>query len=92
MRETIYRVLRTLVQMVAGGGLAALTDQIVTDIPASYAPYAVIGYGLLVGVAQNLLEEMNAIPALLKSTTSVQADPAKLPPEVDRSQWGINRG
>jgi preprotein translocase subunit SecY len=92
MRETIYRVLRTLVQMVAGGGLTVLVDQIVTDVPASYAVYIVIGFGIVVGLCQNLLEEMKAIPALLKSTTSVQADPAKLPPEVDRSTWGINRG
>jgi hypothetical protein len=91
MRDTIYRVLRTLVQMVAGGGLTVLVDQLVTDVPASYAPYVLIGFTLAVGVAQNLLEEMGPLPALMKSTTSVQADPAKLPPEVDRSQWGINR-
>lgn len=64
--ETVRRLIRTLLQLVAGGALAALTDQLAKDIPTAYAPYLVIGYTLLVTLAQNALEDAGAIKPILK--------------------------
>ena len=55
--QTRTRVARTLLQLVAGGALYALTQQLTKDLPEAYAPYLVIGYTLLVALAQNLLED-----------------------------------
>ena len=51
-RDSLYRVLRTLVQFVAGGGLALLTNQLVQDLSAAYVPYLTIGYTILVCLCQ----------------------------------------
>lgn len=57
MNTTTRRFLRTLLQLIAGGALTALVDQLATDVPASLAPYLVIGFTLLVTLAQNTLED-----------------------------------
>jgi hypothetical protein len=66
MTEATSRILRTVLQLIAGGALTALTDQIASDIPASYAPYIVLGYTLLVTAVQNYLEETGAMKPILK--------------------------
>lgn len=57
MNTTTRRFLRTLLQLIAGGGLTALVDQLALDIPTTYAPYLVIAFTLLVTLTQNLLED-----------------------------------
>lgn len=66
MSETGKRAIRTLIQLIAGGGLYALTEQIKSDLPASWGPYIVAFYTILVVVAMNECEERGWIPALLK--------------------------
>ena len=56
--QTRTRVARTLLQLIVGGGLYALTQQLAKDVPQAYAPYLVIFYTLLVALAQNLIEDM----------------------------------
>ena len=56
-KQTKSRVIRTLMQLIAGGALLGLTDQIAKDVPAAYAPYVALGYALLVALAQNLYED-----------------------------------
>ena len=56
--QTRTRIVRTVLQLVAGGLLYGLTEQLAKDIPARYAPYLILGYTLLVTVAQNVLEDM----------------------------------
>ena len=65
MTDHFSRILRTLIQLAAGGALTALFDQIVTDVPLSVAPYLALIFTLIVTVAQNTAEEMGLIPIVL---------------------------
>lgn len=65
-RDFWQRIIRTLLQLVAGGALAALTNQLASDMPSSYAPYLTIGYTLLVSAAQNGLESIYPQATILK--------------------------
>lgn len=65
MNDHLSRILRTLVQLAAGGALTALFDQIVTDVPPSLAPYLALIFTLVVTVCQNVAEENNWIPIVL---------------------------
>lgn len=56
-RQTQTRILRTILQLIAGGALYALTDQLAADVPSQYAPYVILAYTLLVTIAQNVLED-----------------------------------
>lgn len=64
--EVWQRALRTFIQLVAAGGLTALTDQIGHDLPVQYSAYFVIFYGFLVSFAQNYAESQGWIPTILK--------------------------
>lgn len=75
MPDSIRRPLRTLVQLVAAGGLTALVNQLVIDLPAQYAVYVTIGFTLLVSFAQNYCEDAGWIPAVGKATASSGANP-----------------
>jgi hypothetical protein len=75
MSDAQRRVIRTFLQMVAAGGLTALVDQLATDVPATYAPYILIGFTLLVSFAQNWLEDNTNMPAVLKSSASSGQNP-----------------
>lgn len=55
--RTKRRILRTIAQLIAGGLLYGLSEQIATDVPAAYAPYVVLISTLIVSVSQNLLED-----------------------------------
>jgi hypothetical protein len=63
--DTAARILRTLLQLLAGGAFTALFDQIVTDVPVHVAPYLALIFTLLVTVAQNSIEGATG-KALLK--------------------------
>jgi hypothetical protein len=58
MNETTSRILRTLAQLIAGGLLTALFEQVASDVSSSYAPYVLIASTLLVTICQNIVEEM----------------------------------
>ena len=80
------RAVRTLLQLIAGGGLAWLTDQLAVDLPAQYVPYVVGGYTVLVTLAQNALEDMGAMKPILKDKPSGgegSSTPPEPEPEVD---------
>ncbi len=52
-RDFWQRIARTLLQLISGGGLTLLIDQIVTDIPPQYVPYVIILSTLIVTAVQN---------------------------------------
>lgn len=78
------RAFRTLLQLLAGGGFAWLTDQLAGDLPAQVVPYVIGFYTVLVSLAQNALEDMGVVKPILKDRPSggddTQGPPA---PEVD---------
>ena len=57
MSDSMARIVRTLVQLVAGGGLTLLFDQLAKDVPTRWTPYVVLGATLLVTICQNLVEQ-----------------------------------
>ena len=68
MNDSLARVLRTFVQLVAGGGLTLLFDQFAKDVPVRYAPYVVLAATLLVSICQNLAEEWRGQAIILPRT------------------------
>lgn len=56
-REVWQRVGRTGLQLVAAGGLTALTTQIADDLPTVYAAYILGGYTFILTWVQNFVEE-----------------------------------
>lgn len=73
MPDWVARILRTLVQMLAGGAFAALFEQVAHDVPPSYTPYVLIISTLIVAAAQNALEEAGLIKTFLKPADSRSA-------------------
>lgn len=76
MSDAIRRPLRTLIQMIASGGLTILVNQLAEDVPTSYTPYILIGFTILVGFCQNWLEDNKGLPAIFKATASDGQNPA----------------
>lgn len=74
MNDSVARVLRTLAQLIAGGGLTLLFDQFAKDVPTRYAPYVVLGATLLVSVCQNLVEEWKGTGVLRQSSPPAAKD------------------
>jgi hypothetical protein len=66
MPDWFARILRTLLQMLAGGAFTALFEQVARDVPPSYTPYVLIISTLIVAAAQNALEEAGLLKPLLK--------------------------
>ena len=60
------RVLRTVLQLVAGGGLAALISALSDGVSPVVAAILALAGTLAATTAQNLLEETGAIPAVFK--------------------------
>jgi len=54
--DAFWRVVRSLLQLIAGGGLTVLFTQIVKDTPDQYDPYIWMVNTLIVVIAQNALE------------------------------------
>lgn len=65
-RDFWQRIARTLIQLIAAGGLTTLINQIVTDIPADWAPYILILNTLIVAAAQNGIENRYPAVTILK--------------------------
>jgi hypothetical protein len=57
-RDSMWRIFRSVLQLIAGGGLTALLYQVAKDLPEGYAPYiTLLSTGIIV-VAQNAVEAM----------------------------------
>ena len=82
MNDATRRAVRTLLQMIAAGGLTALVNQFATDVPARYAPYVLVGFTLLTSYAQNYAEDAGWVPSVLKSQASSGANPITHDPAV----------
>jgi hypothetical protein len=69
MPDWAARILRTLLQLIAGGALTALMEQVARDIPSQYMPYIILLNTLLVTIAQNFVEQKSG-HAILKPTNA----------------------
>jgi hypothetical protein len=76
MSDAVRRFLRTVAQLIAGGGLTWLTDALVKDIDPQYIPYVLGTYTSVVVLLQNWLEDNTAMPAVLKAPASSGENPA----------------
>jgi hypothetical protein len=78
--DPIRRAVRTLLQLIAGGGLSALVTEVLADIDDATAKAAIaLLAAFLVSWAQNELEDRGAVPALLKATASSGENPVPDP-------------
>lgn len=66
MKKAIYRAVRTLAQLIAAGGLTALVDQATGGLSAEQAALVLTGWGVFVTFIHNLLENVGAVPPVLK--------------------------
>lgn len=57
LNDGVERTLRTLVQLVAAGGLTWLTEALANDLPPGSVPYMLGVYTVLVTLCQNAVEE-----------------------------------
>ena len=71
MPDSVARILRTLLQLLAGGAFTVIFDQIVRDVPSSYQPYLVAIFTLLVTTAQNAVEQKTGHAILKPSNQAV---------------------
>lgn len=67
MKRAINRAIRTLLQLVAAGGLTALVAALGDGLDTESAALLTIGWGVVVAFAQNLLEGTGTLPVLLPS-------------------------
>lgn len=58
MNDSTRRIVRTLLQLIAGGGLAGLIAQVALDVPDQYKPYVPIVGAAIIAVAQIVAEEL----------------------------------
>ena len=73
MPDWVARIIRTVLQLIAGGAFAELFLQVSKDVPANVAPYVILISVLLVTICQNLIEQTTG-KAILKPAN---ADVAK---------------
>lgn len=66
MTDAAQRIIRTLLQLAAGGAFTALFLQVAKDVPVQYAPYVALFSTLLVTIAQNVAEDEGWIAPILK--------------------------
>lgn len=75
MNRTLSRFLRTLLQLVAAGGLTAVVDA-VADLAPNAKPVVLAVSALVVTLAQNLLEASGRVPTILEDAHARKAPPA----------------
>lgn len=75
MNRTLSRFLRTLLQLVAAGGLTAVIDALAGLAPNA-KPFVLAVSALLVTLAQNLLESAGKVPTILEDAHARKAPPA----------------
>lgn len=61
MTDTVRRVVRSLLQFVAGGGLTALVAAATDGLAPETATILTIAFGTLVSALQNVLEDKGVI-------------------------------
>jgi hypothetical protein len=67
MSDAVQRIIRTIIQLIAGGLLTLLATQLNTDLAGSaFLPYLTLLFAALTSVAQNEAEERGWIPIILK--------------------------
>lgn len=66
MNDSVARILRSIIQLAAGGAFTALFLQIAKDVPESYAPYIALISALVVTICQNVAEEEGWVKPFLK--------------------------
>lgn len=71
MPDWVARILRTIIQLIAGGAFAALFMQIAHDVPENYAPYVALISALIVNIAQNVTEQATGKAILKPSNADV---------------------
>jgi hypothetical protein len=78
--DPIRRAVRTLLQLIAGGGLSVFTTEVLADVddPTAKAALALF-FAFVVSWAQNELEDRGTVPALLKATASSGENPVPNP-------------
>jgi hypothetical protein len=64
--DTKGRIIRTFLQLVAGGLLAGLTEQVVKDLPPGLGIYLVLLYTAGITFLQNVLEQEGVVKPFLK--------------------------
>jgi len=69
----MWRIIRSLVQLVAGGGLTVLFNQIAQDTNDKYDPYVFMVATLVVIVAQNVYEAMTDTKLIGPQVVSTKA-------------------
>ena len=57
MNDSARRILRTLIQLIAGGALGSLATQIVLDVPDRYDPYILLASTAITAIAQIVIED-----------------------------------
>lgn len=80
MNDPLRRGLRTLIQLVAGGGLTELLNALVVEMDPTVKLGVAIVATFLVTWAQNLLEDAGTIPSVWKAQASSGADPLTVDP------------
>jgi hypothetical protein len=69
MRASLHRgyrkALRTVIQLVAAGGLTAAVNQIADGLAPNTKVYVIAGWTVLLALAQNTLETAGKVPVLL---------------------------
>lgn len=68
--DGLRRAGRTALQLIAGGGLTEVTEEVVGGLDGTARALAVLGFAFVVSWAQNELEDRGAIPAFGKATGS----------------------
>lgn len=63
----IERAIRSLIQLIAAGGLTALVNTLAGGLSPSVATIVLMVWGVVVSWAQNALEDAGTIPKVLKS-------------------------
>lgn len=66
MNDALKRAIRTLLQLIAAGGLTAVVNTFADGLTASQATLVLAGWGFFVSWAQNTLEDHGKVPAVLK--------------------------
>lgn len=72
-RDSYWRIFRSLLQLIVGGGLAGVILQVTNDTPDRYDPYIVLLGGFIVIVAQNVLESMTGSKLIGPQVVSTKA-------------------
>lgn len=80
--DGLRRAGRTALQLIAGGGLTELTEEVVGGLDGTARALAVLGFAFVVSWAQNELEDHDVIPALFKAPASDGANPVPDPDTI----------